>query len=70
MFEVRVKTYMQSGSADHVFQGFNKKLIGGEGGIRTHEGLAPLPVFKTGTINHSVTSPSVAAHYITVIPPI
>ena len=30
---------------------------GGEGGIRTHETLAGLPVFKTGTFNHSVTSP-------------
>ena len=30
---------------------------GGEGGIRTHEGLAPLPVFKTGAFNRSATSP-------------
>ena len=32
-------------------------LNGGEGGIRTHEGLAPLPVFKTGAFNRSATSP-------------
>ena len=35
---------------------------GGEGGIRTHEGLSPLPVFKTGAFNRSATSPE-AAHY-------
>ena len=31
---------------------------GGQGGIRTHEGLAPLPVFKTGAFNRSATSPA------------
>jgi hypothetical protein len=30
---------------------------GGWGGIRTHEGLAPLPVFKTGAFNRSATHP-------------
>ena len=30
---------------------------GGEGGIRTLEGLSPLPVFKTGAFNRSATSP-------------
>ena len=30
---------------------------GGEGGIRTLEGFYTLPVFKTGTINRSATSP-------------
>lgn len=30
---------------------------GGEGEIRTHGGLAPTPVFKTGALNHSATSP-------------
>ncbi len=29
----------------------------GEGGIRTLGELAPTPVFETGTIGHSVTSP-------------
>src|SRR5215813_11466425 len=31
---------------------------GGEGGIRTHGRLAPTPVFKTGALNHSATSPA------------
>jgi hypothetical protein len=30
---------------------------GGRGGIRTHETLAGLPVFKTGALNHSATLP-------------
>ena len=30
---------------------------GGGGGIRTHERLAPLPVFKTGAMNRSATPP-------------
>src|SRR5215471_12955841 len=30
---------------------------GGESGIRTHDGLAPMPVFKTGALNHSAISP-------------
>ena len=32
---------------------------GGRGGIRTHEGLAPLAVFKTAALNHSATLPRV-----------
>ena len=32
-------------------------LTGGEGGIRTHDTLARIPVFETGTFNRSVTSP-------------
>src|SRR6476620_1413052 len=31
--------------------------FGGRGGIRTHEGLAPLAVFKTAALNHSATLP-------------
>src|SRR6516164_1414708 len=31
--------------------------IGGRGGIRTHEGLTPLAVFKTAALNHSATLP-------------
>jgi hypothetical protein len=31
---------------------------GGEGGIRTHAQLAPRPLFESGTMNHSDTSPS------------
>ncbi len=30
---------------------------GGWGGIRTHERVAPLPVFKTGAFNRSTTHP-------------
>jgi hypothetical protein len=30
---------------------------GGWGGIRTHEELTPLPVFKTGAFNRSATHP-------------
>jgi hypothetical protein len=31
---------------------------GGEGGIRTPGTLSGTPVFKTGAINHSATSPN------------
>ena len=30
---------------------------GGQGGIRTHGGLAPTAVFKTAALNHSATCP-------------
>ena len=33
------------------------KFNGGEGGIRTHERVAPLLVFKTSAFNRSATSP-------------
>src|SRR5437588_2578786 len=36
------------------------KGSGGRGGIRTHEGLAPLAVFKTAALNHSATLPIAA----------
>ena len=35
-----------------------KGPLGGRGGIRTHERCEPLPVFKTGALNHSATLPS------------
>ena len=35
----------------------NLKFNGGEGGIRTHERVAPLLVFKTSAFNRSATSP-------------
>jgi hypothetical protein len=38
-----------------------KRGAGGRGGIRTHGGLAPTPVFKTGALNHSATLPHAAA---------
>src|SRR5580698_3372353 len=31
---------------------------GGRSGIRTHEGANPLPVFKTGALNHSAILPN------------
>ena len=33
------------------------RVAGGGGGIRTPEGLAPLPDFKSGGFNHSPTPP-------------
>ena len=36
---------------------------GGEGGIRTHERVAPLLVFKTSAFNRSATSPLNKQHY-------
>ena len=33
------------------------KTSGGEGGIRTPDTLSGMPVFKTGAINRSATSP-------------
>ena len=47
------------------FQKFlkNLKFDGGEGGIRTHERVAPLLVFKTSAFNRSATSPLDNEHY-------
>jgi hypothetical protein len=36
---------------------------GGEGGIRTPDTLSGMPVFKTGAINHSATSPLLQFYY-------
>ena len=36
---------------------FSECGSGGWGGIRTHETLSRLPVFKTGAFNHSATHP-------------
>ena len=48
------------------FQKFlkNLKFNGGEGGIRTHERVAPLLVFKTSAFNRSATSPLSNQHYL------
>ena len=32
-------------------------MIGGEGGIRTHDTLASMPHFECGAFDHSATSP-------------
>jgi hypothetical protein len=37
---------------------------GGRGGIRTHERVAPLAVFKTAALNHSATRPIQLYQYI------
>jgi hypothetical protein len=46
-----------------VWHGYCKGLItkntGGEEGIRTPDTLSGMPVFKTGAINHSATSPAI-----------
>jgi hypothetical protein len=36
---------------------------GGEGGIRTPDTLSGMPVFKTGAINRSATSPLLQFYY-------
>ena len=41
-----------------VYRGVGWDWFGGEGGIRTLEGVATLPVFKTGAFNRSATSPA------------
>jgi hypothetical protein len=38
----------------------DRKNSGGEGGIRTHGGVTPTPVFETGLFNRSSTSPDEA----------
>ena len=40
------------------------KFNGGEGGIRTHERVAPLLVFKTSAFNRSATSPATNQHHL------
>ncbi len=40
-------------------------LTGGGGGIRTHERLAPLPIFKTGAFNRSATPPNLINQALT-----
>ena len=41
-----------------IWADFDGQNCGGRGGIRTHEGVAPLAVFKTAALNHSATLPS------------
>jgi hypothetical protein len=38
---------------------FSSFKYGGEEGIRTPDTLSGMPVFKTGAINHSATSPGI-----------
>jgi hypothetical protein len=46
-------------------QVLDNKSNGGEGGIRTPGTLSGTPVFKTGAINHSATSPDTAERDVT-----
>ena len=39
-------------------------ISGGESEIRTHERVAPLPVFKTGAFNRSAISPCASTYLI------
>ena len=39
-------------------------MVGGWGGIRTHETLTGLPVFKTGAFNRSATHPRGTMNYL------
>ena len=41
---------------------FIKLINGGETGIRTQDGVAPTPVFKTGAFNRSAISPLVSVY--------
>ncbi len=45
------------GKAQEFYQFKEQGKYGGRGGIRTPDGLAPMPVFKTGAFNHSATRP-------------
>ena len=42
----------------------NIRLVGGGGGIRTHETLSGLTVFKTAGFNRSPTPPFLTSYYI------
>ncbi len=39
------------------YSAIGSKINGGPGGIRTHERLAALPIFKNGAISFSATDP-------------
>src|SRR5580658_3852736 len=43
------------------------RLRGGEEGIRTPDTLSGMPVFKTGAINHSATSPVIQFYYTSFV---
>src|SRR3982751_220282 len=44
-------------------------FCGGEGGSRTHVGLAPKPDFESGAFGHSATSPLAGGSFITARAP-
>ena len=45
------------GAKSEVIETNGIRVYGGEGGIRTRDTLADIPVFETGAFNHSATSP-------------
>src|SRR5581483_2852703 len=57
--EIRTHGGLRHGS----FQDYSDKPLphptrsGGRGGIRTHDGIAAIPVFETSAFNHSATLP-------------
>ena len=53
-FSISIKVLI---SKDNVAEGD----VGGGGGIRTHGGREPTPVFKTGAFDHSATPPRFAS---------
>ena len=44
------------------------KMVGGEGGIRTHGALAGTPHFECGTIDHSATAPEAESALTHIFP--
>ena len=50
-------TSVVNSASDLDLEGADQQRGGGWGGIRTHEALARLPVFKTGAFNRSATHP-------------
>ena len=43
-------------------------MAGGGGGIRTHETLSGLTVFKTAGVNHFPTPPGLIVAYLRILP--
>ena len=52
-----IMPYFRAKSLDMETMSPTRKVDGGEGGIRTHGSIAAAPVFKTGALNRSATSP-------------
>ena len=53
----RIKKSVRKGIPEGKAQRLGESMAGGQGGIRTHGELAPSPVFKTGSFDHSDTCP-------------
>ena len=63
------ETPIQSGISIGItsFKMLGSKSNGGEGGIRTPGTLSGTPVFKTGAINHSATSPGTRMNCLSIL---